>query len=419
LTPISTRKRQSIDASAENSIHETTRLVRNSDMVLQNMRRRRFPVQRRGTITVLAAAMSIVALGMVAFAVDVGYILASKQELQRTADSTAMAACWKYMEELALGSAPVDAVEEGRSAAAQYAHNNPVARVQPAIDQNVANAANGDLVFGGVNDLYSYDGSMDTSNANEFNVVRVKIRRDSTLNGETSLFFGNVFGEASLGLDAQATAGFFRRISGFKAPASGENLDVLPYALDWETWQTVLNNSAADNWCWNPSTKTCTAGSDGVLEVNLFPQGTGSPGNRGTVDIGSANNSTADIARQIVYGISPSDLAYHGGSLEFNDCGEIELNGDTGISAGVKDELTSIKGKPRLIPIFSQVVGPGNNAQYTIVHWAGIRIMDVKLTGAMNQKRVIVQPAHMVLPGAIASTEETSDFVYSPVVLVQ
>ncbi len=94
----------------------------------------------------------------------------------------------------------------------------------------------------------------------------------------------------------------------------------------------------------------------------MFPQGTGSPGNRGTVDIGSSNNSTADIARQIVHGISPSDFAQLGGKLEFDDSGKLYLNGDTGISAGVKDELASIMGQPRIIPIFSTVSGNGNNA---------------------------------------------------------
>ena len=43
--------------------------------------------------------------------------------------------------------------------------------------------------------------------------------------------------------------------------------------------------------------------------------------------------------------------------------GKLYLNGDTGISAGVKDELASIKGQPRIIPIFSTVSGNGNNAQ--------------------------------------------------------
>ncbi len=63
--------------------------------------------------------------------------------------------------------------------------------------------------------------------------------------------------------------------------------------------------------------------------------------------------------------------------------------------------------------------GPGNNAIYTIVHWAGIRIVDVKLTGSMNSKRVIIQPCPMVLPGVIPSSSDTSDYVYSPVVLVK
>jgi hypothetical protein len=83
----------------------------------------------------------------------------------------------------------------------------------------------------------------------------------------------------------------------------------------------------------------------------------------GTVDIGGANNSTADIARQIVYGISPQDFEALGHPLTLNNDGNLFLNGDTGISAGVKDELASIIGQPRIIPIFQQVHGPGNNAQ--------------------------------------------------------
>ena len=385
--------------------------------IIRTNRRRR--PNRRGAITVLAAVMSFVALGLVAFAVDVGYILANKQELQRTADAAALAACWSYAERLANGLSPADAMTSGRQTAADYAQVNRVGGVQPAINQNTSNSTSGDLVFGRIDDLYSYGAEVNTASASEFNAVKVKIRRDSTLNGETPFFFAKVFGRTSMGLDAEATAGFFRRINGVTTPGSGGNVNVLPYALDWDTWEDLLQGHASDNWRWNADTKTVTSGSDGVREVNLFPQGTGSPGNRGTVDIGSCNNSTADIARQIVYGISPSDLAHHGGTLELDEDGELDLNGDTGISAGVKDELESIKGQPRLIPIFSTVVGPGNNAQYTIVRWAGIRIMEVKLTGSMNQKRVIIQPAPMVLPGAIVSTQETSDYVYTPVVLVK
>jgi hypothetical protein len=156
------------------------------------------------------------------------------------------------------------------------------------------------------------------------------------------------------------------------------------------------------------------------VEVNLFPQGTGSPGNRGTVDIGSSNNSTADIARQIVYGISPADFSALGKPLQFDSTGKLTLNGDTGISAGVKDKLNSIKGQPRVIPIFSAVSGNGNNAQYTIVKWQGVRIMNVQLTGSMSQKNVMIQVAPAQIKGVVASgTTGASNSVFSPVVLVR
>ena len=374
---------------------------------------------RRGAISVLAAFMSVMVLGMVAFAVDVGYVLSSKQELQRSADAAALAACWEYAKGMSQGNTPTQAMASGRIAAVQYAGDNSVGGVNPDINQNTSNSGSGDLVFGHMANLYDPDSSLATGTPNLFNAVRLKVRRDSTLNGETPFFFARIFGLTGQGLDAEATAGYLRNIGGVKTPVDGGNIEILPYSLDWDTWAALLAGSATDQWKWNASTQTITAGTDGVKEVNLFPQGTGSPGNRGTVDIGGSNNSTADIARQIVYGISPEDMEHHDGTLEFDENGELELNGDTGISAGVKDELASIKGKPRLIPIFSTVMGPGNNAQYTIVHWAGIRIMDVKLTGAMSQKRVIIQPCPMVVQGVVPSSGETSSYVYSPVVLVK
>ncbi|MCA9235375.1 MAG: hypothetical protein KDA44_07875 [Planctomycetales bacterium] len=377
------------------------------------------PTGRRGTVTVLAAVMTVVMLGMVAFSVDMGYVLSNKQELQRTADAAALAACWEYGKELAYGANPYTAVSVGRGVASTYAGVNTIGGVTPALNENSCNHASGDLVFGEIADFNAASVALDTSNINDFNAVTVKVRRDGSINGQVPYFFAKIFGQTGQNVDAEATAGYARKVKGFTTPGHGGNANVLPYALDLDTWNDLLDGHADDNWSYDVSTGAVSSGPDGVLEVNLFPQGTGSPGNRGTVDIGSSNNSTNDIARQIVYGVSKADLAYHGGSVVFDGCGELELNGDTGISAGVKDELASIIGQPRMIPIFSKVVGPGNNAQYTIVKWAGIRIMEVKLTGAMKSKRVIVQPCPMVMEGVIPSTTDTSDYVYSPVVLVK
>ena len=266
-----------------------------------------------------------------------------------------------------------------------------------------------------------------------YNAIRTRIRWTTGQNGPVSLFFAKVLGIDSADAQAEATAVFLDNLNGFGIPSDGSNVNMLPFALDRGTWialrtaqknpPTPLPDGITDDYTpvWDCVNKTWSveAGADGILEVNLYPQGTGSPGNRGTVDIGSANNSTADIARQILEGISPADLEYHGGTLEF-DAGEMSLNADTGISAGMKDELTSIQGQPRCIPIFRSISGNGNNAQYTIVRFVGIRVMNVKLTGSMSNKRVIIQPARVKCSGMIPGTGTSkADFVYSGVWLAR
>ena len=56
---------------------------------------------------------------------------------------------------------------------------------------------------------------------------------------------------------------------------------------------------------------------------------------------------------------------------------------------------------------------------YTIVRFAGIRILNVKLTGPMSKKQVIIQPAVVVDDAVIGGPGPgPSDYVYSPVRLI-
>lgn len=376
---------------------------------------------RRGAISILAAVLAVVLLGMVAFAVDIGYILSSKEEIQRTADSAALAAAWEFADCLTEGDSVSDAIASARTEANTYAQLNFVGNLGPAIDSNASNAAGGDLVFGYINDFSNPNAPFDTTATDRFNAVRVKVRRDSNMNGELPLFFARIFGNDSQSVQAKATAALARDIAGFEITSDGSWIDILPIALDYETWvDWKAGETGTDYYGYHESSHSVSSGGDGKLEVNLYPKGNGSPGNRGMVDIGSNSNSTADINRQILYGVSESDLAYHGGKLEFDSEGKLYLNGDTGISAGVKEELASIIGEPRCIPIFESVHGPGNNAIYTIVAWQGIRIVDVKLTGPMSKKHVTIQMAPVVSKGMIPSTTVgQSNYVYSPVILVE
>jgi hypothetical protein len=305
---------------------------------------------------------------------------------------------------------------EAKSAASTFAAKNWVGSAAPtlaAADMKVGHMAN-----------FSDPEAIDINEQDRSNAVEIRLRKHEDQNGKIRLFFAHVLGKSGIQTEAKATAAFCFSIGGFRQIQEGEsNLEILPFALDEDTWNDLMAGCASDNYCYDSETKTVSSGSDGVKEVNLYPQGTGSPGNRGTIDIGGANNSTSDIARQILTGVSPADMAAfvdNGRTLEFNDDGKLWLNGDTGISAGVKDELESIKGKPRIIPIFRQVAGNGNNAEYTIVKFVGVRIMYVKLTGSMSSKKVMIQPCMVVSKGAIPSNDtSTSTFIYSPPWLVR
>lgn len=374
---------------------------------------------RKGAILALTTVMLVVMFALLAFAIDLGYLQVAKTELQRTADSAAIAATWEL-----INSDPGKTVSQSTLTAAavakaqDYTSKNLVTQTALQLDGT-------DVVAGYIADPTNPTSPLLTNVANGYNALQVRIRQDGTVNKSVHFFFAPLLGVNSANCSAQATAAFLSNFSGFQIPQDNSNLQILPFALDLDTWNKLQNGLVTDdNWksTWDATQKKwiVTAGSDGVKEVNLFPQGTGSPGNRGTVDIGSSNNSTCDIARQIVHGISPGDMEKMGGKLEFNADGKLFLNGDTGISAGVKDELASIIGQPRIIPIFSSVSGPGNNAQYTIVQFAGVRIMDVCLTGKMSSKRVIVQPANIRIKGGIPSSgPQTTHYIYSPVWLVR
>lgn len=371
---------------------------------------------RRGAVLVLSVFLMIAMLAIIAVAVDLGYLRVVNSQLQRSADAAAIAATHSLIQAQVLaGQGCSPDLSPVSCAASQYAGLNKVAQAAPAL-------AASDVTIGRIAYPFTPNSTVTSDWPNRCNAVKISVRRTAEQNGPVTLFFARMLGINSSEQSAEATAAFVGNFQGFKTPtgtAAGSNLMILPFALDKCTWDGLLAGVGSDDWRYSAECQNVSAGRDNVLEVNLYPQGTGSPGNRGTVDIGSCNNSTADIARQIVYGISAADLAYHGGKLELDATGKLLLNGDTGISAGVKDELASIRGQPRLIPIFSAVSGPGNNAQYTIVKFVGVRIMEVKLT--TSSKRVIVQPARMIVRGGIPATGEFSgsDYAYSPVQLVK
>ena len=383
--------------------------------------------RRRGVSCALVIISLVVLMQMAALTIDVGMMYRARNEAQASADSAAMAAAWRLMDQDRLkGSSFVTSVmDASRLSAADFAARNRIINEPPLLDSNGGNASEGDIVLGKLNKPDDAGESLSFANAAGFNAVQVFLHRDEQRNGPIDLFFAWVAGHRTADVSASATAAFFDGVIGWRVTDQTGNAGLLPFALRKSAWDSLLAGTltTGDNNSFDPSTGAVTSGADGILELNLYPgSGAGQlpPGNFGTVDIGAPGNSTADIERQILNGVNESDLAYFGGELTLDDDGTLLLNGDTGLSAGVKDELTSIIGQPRAIPIFETVTGPGNNSIFVVVGFVGIRILDVKLTGSMSSKKVIIQPAYVVDDSVIVS-ESTgqSSFVYKPVQLVR
>jgi len=373
------------------------------------------PHRRRGVTAVMTAVLMVVLLGFAALTVDLGMVYNVRSDLQRSADASALAGAWRLLDDARLkGDAYQTSVfEAARTTVNSTAASNAVFTTHADIQPDPAS-------IGYLSDPTSSVESFSFADPDRYNSVAVQVRRDGSNNGPVQLWFSRIFGREDTGVTATATATFWDGVDGFRVTDQTGNSGLLPLTLRVNVWNNLLQGigSTGDNYAYDPATGTVSPGSDGISEINLYPgAGAGQlpPGNFGTVDIGNPNNSTADLSRQIREGVNQSDLAYFGGSLELGSDGTLQLNGDTGLSAGIKDDLESIKGLPRTIPLFSTVSGPGNNSMFTVVGFAGIRIMNVQLTGSMNSKNVIIQPAYVVDDTVIAGPSTgSSHFVYQP-----
>ncbi len=354
------------------------------------------PNRRRGAVAAMVMVCLVVLIGMTSLTIDVGMMYRARAEAQAAADAAALAAAM----ELAGGSVAdmPAAIATARLVAAQYAGMNDVLGSNASVDTNGGNSATGDVVIGYLADPHDPTEVLSFADPNQFNTVRVRVTLDGSQNDTVPFFFAGIFGKTETTVEAEAYATMqLGSPNGFAPGGEAGNASLLPFALDEGIWQQLLAGTftTGDNYSFDPDTGTVSPGSDGILEVNMYP-GAGPvplpPGNYGTVDIGSAGNSTADLARQITDGVSEDDIIDLGFEVTLED-GPFLLNGDTGISAGIKDELASIIGVPRTIVLFDSVSGNGNNAMYNITDFAGVRIMDVKLTGSKASKYVIVQPA--------------------------
>lgn len=384
--------------------------------------------QRRGAIIVFAAAMLMITIGFAAFTVDFGIVTLAKGQMQNAADSAAHAAALELARSFGPGFELTEeqAEQVARERAVEMVGRFRTADVESTIADEVRDVRVGRRTWDDSTGTW-----VDEWGVSPYNMVEVTVRRTVADTTALPMTFAQVLGQDNFELTTRSVYAL-QPGNGFRLPPgspSSDTINILPIALDLGSWSNLMdqiygtstasatssstetgngknkkNNSGTgnattfdDEYAWLPADGVVDdAQTDGIPEINIYPDlNSGwAPGNRGTVDLGHPGNSTADLKRQIRYGLNSYDLSFFpDNKITFDEDGALYLNGDTGISAGIQSALEDIIGQVRAIPIFIAVSGQGNNATYTVVKFVGVRIMDVKLSGGPSSRHLTVQPA--------------------------
>ncbi len=368
------------------------------------------PPRRPGNVLVLFAVLLTSLVGMVAFAIDTGYIALTKTNLQRAADAAAHAGAL---------AAPAPPGEPQDVAAVRAEVRKYVALNAPGLtarDEDVRLCRY--TPYYDPAGRFSYTYSVDQP----ANAVEVTLRRDRVQNSPLKLFFAPVIGARTASLSARAVA-YLRKARSVKAGAP-----VLPYVVQYDYYYAAMGQTrtgtdgkkidVADQATVNPATLAVSPGPDGVNEVMLFGDKPNAPGNFGSIDLGSSENSTAELERQVLYGPSEADFANPDFVFKVSPDGSLYVpfsaDGDSGLSATVKTAFESIRGKPRIVPLYDTKSGTGDGAVYHVIGYAGVVLTRVDFTG--NPKKIWVQPA-FVASNSVAPMTSDADAVVEGVYL--
>jgi Flp pilus assembly protein TadG len=368
-------------------------------------------------------------IGFTSLAVDTSVIAVGRGQLNTASDAAALAGAMQLATENRVRGATTLSTEitGANTQAVSFAQQNSVLGSTPVVTGNPSNASGGEIMVGYL-DPNNVKSTLNSSSAytSQFNSVQVTLHRDSSHGGPVPTIFGQLMGYngANVTVNSTATAMPFS-VTGFQGNGS-LYAGILPITLDMPTWlqmmppsftfsyngATVSGTASAttstDQYTYNTETNTVTAGADGIYESQLYPVGSGSPGNWGTIKVGVSNNSTSILSDQILNGITPTQLAtYPNSTIQLDQTQtppSCNFGGNPGISAALKAPLTAIIGQPRFVPIYDLNGGNGNNAWYRVIYFQAARILKVNFQG--NPKYVIIQPCLANDPTAIRGSAQ-------------
>ncbi len=377
---------------------------------------------RRGAIVPLAALLAALMIGMLAFAIDMGYVVAVRAELQNAVDSGSLAPAQRLQEPFVQFTSP----QANNGTANQMAIYStvttdtaaPTSPIPTALKYSSANRAGGVSVTAPTSDVsFSfYAGGatpfLDASYPANFpNSVNMVARRDGTANGSLGLFFSPIFGMSSINLSAKATATIYGGDVTSLQVIPGVNAHILPVAYDVNFWIAYAKTGKS------PDGNTYL-GPNGQPQLKVYPDFKDAPGAFGLLDVGVPSNNAPAFRSWINNGQTPNDISY----LLTNNLLPVTLIAPKqwkcgpGLKSTLLTNFQEVEGVPNLLPLFKPVVpynpaspgtyqaatGTGQNTTFAIVGFVGVNVSQADGSGNANMT-ISVQPMATLDPTALIS----------------
>jgi Flp pilus assembly protein TadG len=369
---------------------------------------------RMAAIAPLTAVLLVPLLGMVAFAVDIGWISLTQSDLQNAADSAALAAAGQMTSGFVNYNLPgQSAANQGsilstaQAAARTYAKK--FAGYNEAGGVSLAALPNTDVEFGSTD----ASGNYTTPAAGYPNTVRVTVRRDATANGPLGLFFGPVLGLSTVNLKATAASAIYAvNIDSFTNNAN-LNVNMLPMTYDVNHWNNFVATGTDPDGVVNKD-------ANGSPQLNIYPS-VKDTGNFGLLSLDGSHAGASTISGWIDSGLQPNDvqgllaaggqtpllpLSQHNSTIlpsaSTDGMGSWNWIGEPGMKTSVLHTLANYTGSTYILPLFSPLNansgasyaagnGQGANYYYNIVKFVSVQVIYV------DNKSVIVVPGAAVV----------------------
>jgi hypothetical protein len=361
--------------------------------------------QRRGAVAPLVGLLAIFLLGMVAFAVDIGWVVLTQSELQNAADSAALAGVKPLMDGYVQYNLPgVSAAQQ--TAILTAAQNNAIANAQTFASYHSAGGVNNlvlnsnDIQFGVTDASGNY-----SANFPGFpNTIVVTMRRDQSANGALSLFVAPVMGIQSTSVTASAGATMYGGTVSSLQNTLINNVSVLPMAYDANAWNSF--------WATGLSPDGTTSTSGGYPALQIYPC-VAEPGNLGPIGLnGHRPGSSKEIA-WVNNGLSQSDLngLLSAGLLPISASNTVyNWQGNTGFKSSVISAVNAQAGTQFLLPLFTPF-NPGVPipSDYTAAQSTGFSyyydiVQFVGVTVVSGSSSITVQPSAYLDPNLVFSS---------------